>query len=592
VHGGTLNVNSQQTGPFGNLLVKAGLRNDGTVNIYQGTLAAFNSTSNDGQYTLAYGSALDLLGVNGATNYLNPNSVISGLGEAYFGAGSHIQIAGTVNVGNVTDKSSVVDDTANSTLIVNGAYNWYGGTWAGSGTTQIGTNLNSSASLTLAVTGSGYSLKRHLVNYGTITWKAPADITVSSGGSIDNMGGSLFDIQVGQKILSGLPAGNFTNAGIVRMSAGGAAEIHVPFQPLLGGRIEVKTNNTLHFTGPVSVIGSVQVDTGATLAFDGGMEQDGGAVTDNGTITDAGTYNLTAGTLEVSGGMMGASGLVSVAGAFNQTGGTVQASGAMMGTGGAISVGGAYNESGGTVDANGGSITVTGAYNETGGSLTLESGTVAANGMQVAAGAVLSGYGTINSAVSNAGEIDAAVYQTLTVGGAYTQTAGVTNVYGTLHVSGALDELGGVVNMASSNLYVLSHYTIESGAVLSGAGTLTADVTNDGLIQVGGPNSTLALMFQSDGSNSVYGNFTQTDTGELDMNLANPTMNGSLVSASGLFTLGGTLHVHLINGYTPQPGDTFNLISGMTSGDFAVLDLPGGAWNVQHQQGGIYLTAQ
>jgi hypothetical protein len=138
----------------------------------------------------------------------------------------------------------------------------------------------------------------------------------------------------------------------------------------------------------------------------------------------------------------------------------------------------------------------------------------------------------------------------------------------------APDALGGLVNMASSNLYVLSHYAIESGAVLSGAGTLTADVTNKGLIEVGGLNSTLALRFQSDGSNGVYGNFTQTSTGELDMNLANPSMNGSLVSASGLFTLGGTLRVHLINGYTPHSGDTFNLISGMTSGAFAVLDLP------------------
>ena len=189
----------------------------------------------------------------------------------------------------------------------------------------------------------------------------------------------------------------------------------------------------------------------------GDVEQDNGNVTVSGTVSISGVYAENAGTLsllsatvvannvdvavgaDLSGdgtitGNVNNAGEVDtdsnapliITGAYTQTAGLTN-----VGDGDVLTIGDDFDQSGGTVNANGGTVAVAGAYNETGGTVTLESGTISTDdGVQVASGGVLSGYGTITGAVTNAGEIDVTANDALTVAGAYTQTAGVTNVNG------------------------------------------------------------------------------------------------------------------------------------------------------------------
>jgi hypothetical protein len=56
---------------------------------------------------------------------------------------------------------------------------------------------------------------------------------------------------------------------------------------------------------------------------------------------------------------------------------------------------------------------------------------------------------------------------------------------------------------------------------------------------------------------------------------------------SGLATLGGTLQVDFVNGFTPSLGQEFDLILGLATGQFSqVLGLPAG-WHVEYSAEGV-----
>ena len=65
---------------------------------------------------------------------------------------------------------------------------------------------------------------------------------------------------------------------------------------------------------------------------------------------------------------------------------------------------------------------------------------------------------------------------------------------------------------------------------------------------------------------------------------------------TGSLTLGGRLQVRLINGFVPQAGQIFSILTGSpVSGQFAVLDMPpmpGIAFQVQYTAQGVGMVAQ
>ena len=120
-----------------------------------------------------------------------------------------------------------------------------------------------------------------------------------------------------------------------------------------------------------------------------------------------------------------------------------------------------------------------------------------------------------------------------------------------------------------SGLLVISDVSLEGG-VLSGSGAIAGNLTNSaGFVSPG----------HSAGKISVVGNFTQTADGTLVVENGGAMPNEyDQVFCTGTATLGGNLDVKLINGYTPDPADTFSpLGASAISGTFATVSANGQA---------------
>ncbi len=143
---------------------------------------------------------------------------------------------------------------------------------------------------------------------------------------------------------------------------------------------------------------------------------------------------------------------------------------------------------------------------------------------------------TTEGPFGNAGTVMIATGATFSTGAAdYIQWAGTTTVDGLL-IAANVDLMGGI---------------------LTGAGTIQADVTNAALIVPGDPFGTL----------TIQGNYTQTAAGVLLIQIARPDQYGQLAISGGA-TLAGTLEVSLLGNYVPAVGASFQILTfaGYTGG--------------------------
>ena len=181
--------------------------------------------------------------------------------------------------------------------------------------------------------------------------------------------------------------------------------------------------------------------------------------------------------------------------------------------------------------------------------------------------------GTLNLlAGTSGGSMSLSTGTTLDFSGGFTLTsASSITGWGSIVFSGGTTQIGGSLTATSA--------TISSGAAISGSATITAAVTNNGTIHVGGPGAA--------GTLTIAGNFTQSSTGVLNMEIGGLTAGSQYdrLAISGTATLGGTLNVTLINGFTPASGNSFQLITYMSrSGTFATF--------TGLQQGGVSFASQ
>jgi hypothetical protein len=149
---------------------------------------------------------------------------------------------------------------------------------------------------------------------------------------------------------------------------------------------------------------------------------------------------------------------------------------------------------------------------------------------------------------------------------------GAITVAGTVAV-GAITVTGTTVNLAGADMTSTGGVQIRSGA-LTGSGTIHGDLQNSGVVSPGEDGVAGVLI--------VTGDYTQTAAGVLNIALGGPDPDGPYdqLQIGGSATLDGTLNVGLIGGYTPQPGDTFGIVTfASATGNFATLngvDLGGG----------------
>jgi len=123
----------------------------------------------------------------------------------------------------------------------------------------------------------------------------------------------------------------------------------------------------------------------------------------------------------------------------------------------------------------------------------------------------------------------------------YTQSAGATILNGGTFGGGPITIVGGS---------------------LSGSGTIDTSVTSSGQIIPGGTAAGLL---------TINGNYTQTASGSLDIDLGGTTADSQYdqLAISGTATLGGQLDISVINSFQPTLGNTFQVLTfASSSGNF------------------------
>jgi len=149
-------------------------------------------------------------------------------------------------------------------------------------------------------------------------------------------------------------------------------------------------------------------------------------------------------------------------------------------------------------------------------------------------------------AFSTSGDVSISAGSQITRTGSYIQTAGSTTVNGTLSANGGVD--------------------IQAG-ILGGSGTIVHAVTNAGTVTPGNSAGTLTL-------NNSY---TQTAAGELAIEIGGLTVGTQYdrLAVTGAANLDGALSVSFINGFNPQVGDIFTVMTyASRNGTFAIYDAP------------------
>ncbi len=106
------------------------------------------------------------------------------------------------------------------------------------------------------------------------------------------------------------------------------------------------------------------------------------------------------------------------------------------------------------------------------------------------------------------------------------------------------------------------------GGTLSGTGTITGNVTGDGIVSPG----------QSPGNITIFGAYTQPSDGWLVLEFSGKTSGQfDTLTITGTAQLGGNVQVSLLNGFVPNIGDAFRVLTyGSHSGTFASLSAPSG----------------
>jgi T5SS/PEP-CTERM-associated repeat protein len=199
----------------------------------------------------------------------------------------------------------------------------------------------------------------------------------------------------------------------------------------------------------------------------------------------------------------------------------------------------------------------------------------------------LAGTGALN--ITGGGQVSS----TLGVVGAYL-SAGVGTVIvdgtgstwsNTLSVSVGYPGSGSLTVSNGGTVNVSGTLELRSQGTLQGNGNIAGVVyVGEGLVAPG-----LAAPVNSPGALHIDGNYSQSSSGTLQIQLANPQYDQLLVS--GAVTLGGTLDVSLVNSFSPQSGNTFNILHWATrSGMFSTVNLPALAGSLQWDTSQLYTT--
>ncbi len=478
---------------------------------------------------------MDSINQNGS-NVLNIGGTLTNTGAVLVGAltnsgGDMATIGGDlINSGGFSGEYEtsvqITGSVTNSGMISTTAYG-VGGQLFGDNHFYIGGDLTNNAGATIAVSGGldGISITGNLSNSGSIY----------SGGGDPHFGSNFISV-----------GGTFTNrtAQSSLYANGTQDNVTIGLDLVNHGTVGIMNGSTLYVGGNMNNSGTFTMQYICDFC-------PSPQLTVTGAVTNSGSMSILGPGDYVSFDSLNNSGSIDFGG---QTVATISHD---VTNSGQITTSG---QSGG-----GNSLTINGKLtNNPGGVLALEgSSDMARIGTVLNAGTISVGNGAglivpvgthaTGNALSgfiNAGTVGIAQNGLINSPLGYTQTVGKTTVDGSLSATG-----GRGVSFAG-------------GSVFGNGGTVTGPMTSNASINMGDALMTVGQM-------AFHGNYTQGANGSLTFDIASLTQFDKL-NVSGNATLNGTMNVDLLNGYTPQVGNTFDIMSfASRAGTFStVVGLP------------------
>jgi hypothetical protein len=424
--------------------------------------------------------------------------------------GGTYQIAGTFQFANAAIATIVLDGAASSITNLSSAdalANLASNAAAGSFTIQNGRNLATAGNfantgnMTVGA-GSTFSVSGAYTQSSSLTVQSTGLVNLSGGGSLSGTlgmaSGATLNLLGGSFTLS---AGtSFTDIGLLQVSGGTLSipnTMSIPTLELDSGTLTgagaLTITNAFTWTGGTqSGTGSTTLASAATLTLSG----TGTRTLDQRTMNLAGTTNWTdGGTLSLASGAAlvnqstgsftnqdDSNKSITGSGSFTNAGTLNQAGAGTWSVAAGISF-----STGGTVNVQGGTLNVAETYTQTSGGVTnVASGSAltSAGGVSIQSGSTLAGSGTINGAVTNAGQLAVGTPGSagrLTINGTYLQTStgtltikvggpGAGTGYDQLVVTGAAT-LGGTLTVTltggfmptSGNTFTVLTYASRTG---------------------------------------------------------------------------------------------------------------------------------
>ena len=340
-----------------------------------------------------------------------------------------------------------------------------------------------------------------------------------AAGRTYKVGIALEDGQGGSSMVArfGLPGGSLAVVDASNSAQAGFWSYGIANQVVVdaGAELQIQALN-----GAVSVIanGRLELNGAGSSTMDSLTGGVGGTV--------VASHSISAGTITLTGGTFAGSS-VTVAAGLSLINSNFSANGAI--SAGSITAIGSTITSLGAITTGPGGITINGTS-----SLQLNGSTVSGGPISVNGGTVNVATGTVDANVVNSGTVKADSGM-LTFNGSYSQTAGSTVLDG-----------GEISTTAFLNL---------TDGTLTGSGTITGDVFNDGVIAPG----------FSAGAINIAGDLSLGSDSEFVFEIGgvNQGADYDFVSETGSvrLTLGGFISVTMRNGFLPDPSQSFTVLA-------------------------------
>jgi hypothetical protein len=541
-----------------------------------GTYSVLSLVGTD-DFTGAQGSGAGAINVTSLDGGLNVYGTLSGAPTINItGSSSGLDLYGTLSsattiaLGNEAYCSALAgSQPGNATIEGTGGYaevNLYDTRTLASGNLSVGNNGTINLGL-FDDTGHGATLtlgSLYAVSVlGTSTLDADtyyANESIINQGTISATGDSIVDVQ---QYYAG---DGFSNNGLISIGAG-SEFLFYGTSFINAGTIMLGTNATANVGCPIGGAGTIDLaSTTATFILTGG-----GALTQ--MTSGAGTLELgNEGTYTLAGGTLG-----NVLIAY---GSTLSGNGTLAGS--------LVSNYGGTLGVSSGTLLVDGALSFESGTLciaadatlnaagggTLSGAFIGGGGvLSVAQGTALGGYGTIavsvvDAGVLNANDGDLALTGSVSGNGTLSASASATlDLQGggalaqTVTGQGTLQLDGGTYTLGGGTLGIET-VLLDSGATLSGTGTISGALINYGNVTVSG--GTLAVAGGLGGS----GTFSAAGGAALDL-VGGSSLNGVISGAGtltlddGTYTLGGAISIAQVD---VDAGATLSGSGTLTSG--------------------------